>query len=914
MDILEFIQRFHPQKRLIDEHIQYEDLKWMPAFNLSLGLSSLFDYFCNWFSKQDAHQLVTKYSRSCITDNNITITHTSVIQVSSYVLDRCIQWQKVACNTDYDRTLKMLASSADLEMLVHFTRINADTSEQYSFHLPMHRFFSHILMEGFKHPHLVPTMKMIGDRLFSSLPSALVMQQVVLQPIHFAQQIKRNMWRRNGSGVYDEVINYSDPPYCRVFRDMDSLLLQFSMVDIPAKMSLWSLFSAFDILPCVVFPYQHIVPELRKTHLNIHSLTNYIEYATVMTTDALQLLINLVSELPSPPQEKVSDRLIPLLQRELVHVLAAGSVTYSKLQETMSVFHDTDKLTTEQIDQVVAQVANRIIPSNVNAPSLYVLKKENWEFYDPCFSRLNDEMHSKALELRPKFQESTPIAPIPSLCHPYFQNMRGNVLFDDFLVTAIRHLVYIAARNYTSKTIYQRICKDLILSNSDKFFPKIIQLITLSIYEAQREPCQSEGELNHKSRAYFGSFCADVPIDTVGDIDSPSLLEAMFDIYIANEVGTLGNDYHSLGWILDHLKRLSTPCLRLLERLERKSIAMHSRKADLDAMKTKSQQAAMQAIQAAASQFLANMDISDEDDDEEENEEAIQQPVVGIAERQSDDEEHGYLSLERNADRQRSNDEHSVDDIFGDDNFEDNLELRVLDEILGGRLPGDAGAGHHEKRGLRASKEDSKELENEEVSMEKQCIICMSGSSDSCLGLLGLCQPSNLTWSNVHRSDNCCDNGLYCPTSLPKVDHSKFMTLDLESCNLRIGFCGHYMHENCYLKYFYSSSRKSIYQDNMMLDPSLGFFSCPLCKRLCNCFLPVLMNPELLRSTYALSCIEEQRAEMDISRNSQTIFSSLKTNWGKWLQTYTNEDMDSTVRLIDHEEIYNYVDHERLIK
>ncbi len=921
MDILEHTQMLHVQRRIRDVHVQYEDLTWMTSFNLTLGLSSLFDFFCNWFAKTDSHQLVTKYSQSSMCSNNqVTLTQTSVIQALSYVCDRCIQWQGYHCAKEYELVAGLLASTSDLVMLDGFTSIKSNAVEQFSFHIAMYRFFAHMMMEALKYPHLISTINMVGERLLtfqpcnyfsstmstgeslSNLSNPCVMLQFVLRPIHFTQQVKRNMWRRNGSTMYDQVMNYAEPPYCRIFRDMDALLTQFCMVKLPAKISLWYVFAAFDVLPCVVFPDKHLVTLLKVDHPFPSLFNDYLEYSTAMTTDSLQLLINLISELPTEPQEKVSERLIPLLRRELIHVLAAGSVTYSKLQETMAVFHDTDKLTSEQIDEIVSDVADRINPTNVNAPPLFVLKKEHWSLYDPCFSRLSDQMHSKALELRPKFMISNPITPPPFACHPFFRSLRSSILFDEFLIIVLRNLVYISARNYTSKAVYAKICRDWILSNSDKFFPKVIHLITLSIYEAQS---QSEDLLDVTIQGYLDNFSIEIEMEALDRCVGPSLLESLHDIYLANEVSTLGNDYHCLGWIIEQVKSMSPSGRKLIEGLERKASGAQHRKANLDSLKVQSQQNALQSIQAAAAQFMAMMDDMSDDEDEVNStvEEGIGNPqTVGIIE---DDRNSAQNLLNLNIE--------NLNDIGIDDG------LDILDEVLGEIGQPFTSASGNVNNNNRNSARLNRESGSSELLAgvdgddkdEKQCIICMSSSNDSCMGLLGLCQPSNVLWPKSHRPNDVLEGSLFCADVLPKVDHTKFLTPDLESCNLHLSFCGHYMHVTCHLQYFYSSSRKSVYQDNMMLDPSLGYFPCPLCKKLCNCFLPVPTDPALFRQKSKSNATIEDIANSNNPRSS--LVASMRNDWAQWLEMYLLQEVDSNIKLMNGELVQDYLDQERFV-
>ena len=45
-----------------------------------------------------------------------------------------------------------------------------------------------------------------------------------------AAQIRAGIWKRNGPAMSDQVLNYSEPPFCRHLADDDVLLLQFALI------------------------------------------------------------------------------------------------------------------------------------------------------------------------------------------------------------------------------------------------------------------------------------------------------------------------------------------------------------------------------------------------------------------------------------------------------------------------------------------------------------------------------------------------------------------------------------------------------------------------------------------------------------------------------------------------------------
>ncbi len=54
---------------------------------------------------------------------------------------------------------------------------------------------------------------------------------VLLSPgANRAAQIRAGIWKRNGPAMSDQVLNYSEPPFCRHLADDDVLLLQFALI------------------------------------------------------------------------------------------------------------------------------------------------------------------------------------------------------------------------------------------------------------------------------------------------------------------------------------------------------------------------------------------------------------------------------------------------------------------------------------------------------------------------------------------------------------------------------------------------------------------------------------------------------------------------------------------------------------
>ena len=187
-----------------------------------------------------------------------------------------------------------------------------------------------------------------------------------------AAEIRAGLWRRNGLVMMDQILNYAEVPYCRHFRDLDIVLLQFCFATYQ-EMAVEHILRSYGIintqpaeLPVGANVDEHMAHLCCKGWLNDHG--------AVLKSDCLFLFIVLVSELPLPPacdKESLDCRIATLSRREFIHKLAAGSSTYAALHDAALIIPNNEQDRSDLLDKVIYQsIANWAQNSELEAAQL----------------------------------------------------------------------------------------------------------------------------------------------------------------------------------------------------------------------------------------------------------------------------------------------------------------------------------------------------------------------------------------------------------------------------------------------------------------------------------------------------------------------------------------------------------------
>jgi hypothetical protein len=300
-------QGMHPQNRAIDQHVLYEDSLWMNAFNLHINLSSIFDALYGWFPDPASNQPVDYHF------SQPTGGESFPLLTAGQVLDRIIislcSWHstyvyKCISDVNVPVSLVTIASMVEPEMNhVAVPQMQAITS----FHLILHRFYADSLRELFQYPHHVDTIHQhLQNPILASNLHVLMMQP--LEVLGFASDISAGLWIKNGRSMFDQLLNYQDPPFSRIFRSLDLFFIQLMLMAALNHQK-----------PLLLIP------------LALKCLNGTEAMKTHVLESLFLILIHILQELPSNPANNAQDRVIPQIKRALVHRLAQGSCVYSQL-------------------------------------------------------------------------------------------------------------------------------------------------------------------------------------------------------------------------------------------------------------------------------------------------------------------------------------------------------------------------------------------------------------------------------------------------------------------------------------------------------------------------------------------------------------------------------------------------------
>lgn len=792
LHILGTFHNFHPQLRITTTHIGFESKIWMQAFNLSLALASLFDPLLSWISyydHRDTIQITDIESTKKFFPSLFDVENEGKVRLSADVGYAEIR------EFDNEFTPTPVRLMLQIYSVIVTTELPPSPASRTSheifagvrpnsFHPLLHRFLSSVIRSCCSHTFNSTSLNYFKAYLQHEITFAphrgAELLDTALKQLKFAAEINCNLWRRNGLVMNDQILNYAEVPYCRHFRDLDLLLVQFCTATYgePSVEHMFRRYGMINTIPEI--PVGSSIDAM-MTDLFVNGWIQ--EHGGKLKGDFLTLLILIISEVPIAPahdEESLDARITILSRREFIHKLAAGPSTFSNLHDASLIIANNEQARSGLIDEVIEGVANWTQSSEVEAAQL-TLKPECWSEYNPCFSHMSARQHESVVEARPKVTEPKPLVPPNLELHNTFANAVPTILRSLLLRRFLQMMLHVYAASCSEdKSRFDKLNPSIVCSSTD--FAHVVQLLTQMTHDINKESVTSITEeftdwlccdFNVNVRevlSYMNIESEDEIESKTFDIKSP--VESTMEIYkflkTSNEDSNMMN---WLYWIIQSIRRLSPKAQNKCD-TEEDRLNLEKSKERKEDMKNKSQQRAMAFITQQNKAFMEQLsnefaDLSDSDDENE---------ISG-----------GKMESTRED---------------GGSNISGNISSSLK----------------------RSSKSDASDDDEEDC----LCIICHE-KGDGMMGYLALTQ-----YSRVKTLSNHNINGLH----LNEIETADSTSDEKRTCHLQ--FCGHAMHINCFDPYFATTVHRSETQDDLILDTLGGEFQCPLCKRLGNLLVPCI--------------------------------------------------------------------------
>ena len=606
-------------------HIELEHRGWVGAFNASISLGSLFERLLSWDDSdpspiQDPNSPMSKNLMTCV-------------ELTFHVLTTGIyDWQNLAMSTyrptphtasleAYKRrsaSLPFSTISVKLGSVLAFRALPISQTTPFSFHLPLHRFVAACLREACLRKTGIQDLRAllsknvseeVQDKLFIGL------MEFPLLVLSRAAQVRAGLWKRNGNGLNDQVLNYAEPPFCRAMRDADLLLIQFAMLgriqnqtaefrpdsDVGVCFLVHLLLhrlGLFDFCGLEKAPNANVNRYLDEVQKGFYSsekdsgeigqgLPMPSTYSPARETGSCLLLLEeflhaiiiICKELPpEPPTDKAAHtaQAKSRLRREVIHRLASGPKTHSEMAEVHHVLSHWDNVylseegkllnpddaTGAALGVVLAEVANRKISRRTMEPDKWELNREAWESYDPSFYHINLRNHQTAAESRPAFPSDNKfrVKPKPfcqglSASHPDFVRLRRDVTCDATILAITYRTLHMHIRDNKKRKESVELRGAMAYEGDDKSetaVARAVHVLTLGAYAWQDASAEDKNW-----RKSGGGSIGSVLFDRSDNDAAPTVKEWISAALLANPKLQQASDWYEG----------EENCLQLLRRL-----------------------------------------------------------------------------------------------------------------------------------------------------------------------------------------------------------------------------------------------------------------------------------------------------------------------------------------------------------
>jgi hypothetical protein len=503
-------------------HVEQEVRGWVGAFNASISLGSLFERLLSWDDDDsspidDPESPLSRNLLSCV-ELTIHVLLTGVTAWQENDMKVFNPTSYTASVEPYKRrpaSLPFSTVSVRHGTFLAFKALPMSQSTPFSFHLPLHRFVAACLREVCLR---TSGMQELEAELFQRLSETetnslfLGLMEFPLLVLSRAAQVRAGLWRRNGPGLNDQVLNYAEPPFCRAMRDADLLLVQFAMLSRTVNQGkmgrlksdvgvaflvhlLLHRLGIFDFAGLAKGPNSDINRYLDEVKQGLYSPEESVDHmeedqplpwtyspardaasSLLLLEEFLHIMIIFTSELPPvSPRDKLdhTNQAKWRLRREVVHRLASGPKTHSELAEVHHVLSHWDNVflseegklvnpddaTGAALGSVLAEVAERKVSRGKMEPDKWELRREAWESYDPSFFHISLRSHQTAAEGRPMPTgtqamfgvEPKPLPPPLTPAHPSFERLRRDITSDATVLAVTYRTLHIHCRDTNKK-------------------------------------------------------------------------------------------------------------------------------------------------------------------------------------------------------------------------------------------------------------------------------------------------------------------------------------------------------------------------------------------------------------------------------------------------------------------------------
>lgn len=542
-------------------HVETEPRGWVGAFNASISLGSLFERLLGWDDDDPSPAPNSPLSEQVPT----------VVELTQYcLLEGLLPWQRDEMESQYYQPTAnsvMLEQYAKAPAALPYPTTYTGTAlalravpmshmAPWSFHLPLHRFIAACLREVCRRPvehGIEPLLRSLlqhddNDEIFRCLMEFPI---VVLSR---AAQVRAGLWRRNGSLMGDQVLNYAEPPFCRALRDADILLVQFATLGRGTGCVIALLLhrhGIFDFMGFRSAPHENrelyttqVAEGMYPGELSVDEDEDQVWLPWTFTPakdvtaslalleEFLHLLIVLICELPPIPPADKADHTIQAkrrLRREVIHRLASGPKTHSELSEVHHVLSNLDNVFLSEEGKLVnpddatgaalavtlMEVASHKSVRGRLEPNHWELCESAWEDYDPAFYHISLRSHQQAAESRPRGKaegiygmEPKSYCPIPPVPHPSFKRLRRDVTSDATVIAILYRTLHVHCRDSTIKTDLTGVRAPFAYEGdrmSETALARAVQLLTLGAFAWESAVPTPQGSWQNHGGSFDGS-------------------------------------------------------------------------------------------------------------------------------------------------------------------------------------------------------------------------------------------------------------------------------------------------------------------------------------------------------------------------------------------------------------------------